>query len=135
MEIEIKDGKVSLQVAGTYTAEEFTKLLQRLGEARTQIAKDPASPIGVPVKLIANASFYTEPMGGLMQGMSGIYMLHPGYGWLGFGLPAIEAFRLANYLHSQVLLAFTATATATTPNAGTHDGNPGTDESGGGAFH
>ena len=131
MDIEVMGDKVSLRLEGDYTAQELLELMQRLGQARAQITQDPPTPVGLKIDATVNPPYWAEFIGEI--GCSGVFMRHPGFGWLGFALPPVEAGRLANYLHAQVVNVLAATTTAAQGAAALPANNDGS--KGGGLLH
>lgn len=128
MNINAKDGKVTVQVDGTFSASELLDLVEQLGKARAQIADDPATLSGAnaEIKAIAAPSYWTEFNTGL--NMSLFAYKHPGLGWMGVALPPVEIARLIGYLGNQLV----AVATAASASASSADDNDGR---GGGLLH
>lgn len=111
MEINVNatSNSVTINIDGTFTADELRALLEQIGQARAQIASDPDSPVGLPIAVAPNPAYWTEPLP--QGGGSFIALRHPGYGWLGFAFTLAEAAKLSNYITGQLLAAATATAT------------------------
>lgn len=110
MKIEVKDGKVSIQIDGAFTAEQLTQLAVDIGEARRQIASDGDTPNGQPVYLPTNGRYwahYIPELGGTV-----LMFKLPTTGWTGMPLAPAEVANLMGELARQLATGATATATA-----------------------
>ena len=123
MKIEVIGDKVSLDISGAYTVEELNKLIEKVAQARAQIANDPPEMKGnVTVQAIGGMPWWTEFKTDL--GMSLFTYRHPGLGWIGVMLKPFEVAQLIGYFASQLNTAITSKATVsvsaddTTPNMG-----------------
>lgn len=78
--VDTTSASVTLQVSGTYTADELTALLNRIGKARAQLAQDDPEPPAVLAAAPPGVGRYW------VQSMDAklclIAMQHPGFGWL-----------------------------------------------------
>lgn len=120
--IEVIDGKVSLHIDGTFSAQELADLVSQLGEARQQIAQDPATPEGLALNLLTNPAYWTTYQPEL--GMTVLTYKDPAVGWTGVALPPAEVARLVGYFGNQLALATTTTGTDATA-AGHNPGQGG----------
>jgi len=111
MKVEVADGKVSLAIDGSYTAQELLEVIQQISEARAQVAQDPTSPVGLPLKMPAGAAWYTE-YNALLPGHMLCFL--NGLGWQGFLLPTPNAAKLASHLTAQVANVLLSSAAAGT---------------------
>lgn len=123
MKIEVIDGKVSLTIDGTYSAEELSKLVQQIGQARAQIAKDPENPVGLAMEGQPIDHWYTE-----RNAFLGLHQLslRTNLGWQTFLLSPPHVGQLIHHLAAQlthVLLAQTAPAAALSGPDNNSDGS------------
>jgi len=102
--IEVKDGCVSVNVNETLNAEDLTKLIEELGNARAQITQDPDRPQeGTAYQTLFEPRLWT--FWGPQTG--GNFMLmtrHPQFGWRGVMMTPRTASEISVYL-SQYLAA------------------------------
>lgn len=115
IEVDAISESVTLEVSGTYTAQELLELLRHIGEARAKIAKDPSNPSGLPTPVEVNPTYWAV-FGEATNGHSGLFLRHSYFGWLGYMLPMVEAARLAKYLNEHLTAALTTTPTTNAPN-------------------
>ncbi|MDH1824606.1 hypothetical protein [Delftia tsuruhatensis] len=132
MHIEVKDGKVSVQISGDFDHQQLMELLLQLGEARSQIANEPPSleNTEVLVPAVQNPPYWTQ----ITAGHSMLAFRHPAFGWVAALLPVNEAARLVGFLGNQINAL---TAAGTTASAvGESPANPAPDDTkGGGLLH
>jgi len=132
MKIEITGDKVSLDITGTYTAEELSKLIQQIGSARGQIAQDPPTPEGVEMEAVLRPSWYTEF--NALVGMHQLCFLN-NLGWQAFLLPPQDGASLIHFLAAQLRqLCDVKDAIAAAEAAHSNSGNPN-DGPGSGLVH
>lgn len=118
IEVDPISKSVTLDINGTYTAQELLGVVEQIGKARAEIAKDPTDPVGVQIQSVFSPAYWTEPYPSL--GGSLLAFLHPGLGWIGFILPLDAVAALTNFMTNQLLLAAKpapATGTANPPNS------------------
>ena len=129
MKIEVKDGKVSLQIDGSFTAEQLTNLVQQIGQARGEIAQDPMTldDQNIPIPTAIGASFWTQfdPE----KNLTVLFYRNVGLGWMGVTFTP-EHVALLISLWSQQLLQ--ASPTPSNPAAATSNDQQGR---GGGHLH
>ncbi|MDQ8035116.1 MAG: hypothetical protein REJ50_24170 [Bordetella sp.] len=99
MKLQIHQGKLHLQVDGAFTSEQLLELIHQISDARSQIASDPTSPVGVPLKLTATPAWHTE-YNALAQ--SHVLCFLNGLGWQSFAISTLDASRIAGYLSIQI---------------------------------
>jgi len=128
MKIEVKNGKVSLQIDGAFTAEELTDLVAQIGDARAQIADDGDTPEGQPAYLANNARYWSMLTPDRRASLLLLLRL-PANGWVGIPLPLAEVANLAGIFIRQLAGA----AAAATGEAAVADPDPGA--AGGGMLH
>jgi len=104
MKIEVKDGKVALQINGEFNSEELRQLLHQIGDARSTIADDPQTLAAgnVEVKAVAFPPYWTEHSENT-KNQTLFAFRHPAFGWLGFLLSPVEVARLIGYFGNQLV--------------------------------
>lgn len=95
---------VTLDIRGTYTADELRQVLQEVCAARAQIAKDPATPVGLSPPVAINGHWYTEALSG-DPAIGVLAILVPGFGWAAVSLSNRDRCLLAHYLIGQATIA------------------------------
>lgn len=116
IEVDTTLGTVTLDISGTYTADQLRQVLQSICEARAQIAQEPASPVGHELPIVRNAAWHTSAIDGdLNTGL--LAFLLPGFGWAAIALPNLDRCLLAHYMNGQVANALAATAATPTAAA------------------
>lgn len=93
-------GEHDLKVA--LPTSQVEKFMETLRQWRSQMKPDIPDEfaLGSRVTAILNPPWCTEPESS--QGDSLLHIRHPGYGWLSFLIPTLEAAKLAGFLQSQV---------------------------------
>lgn len=98
--IEINGERVTVEISESLDAQQLSELLLQLGEARTQIAKDPDNPDGLAMMMAIDPRYFTEP--DMAHRSSRIALRHPAFGWMAFLIPAVELARLTGLLTNQL---------------------------------
>ena len=78
---------VTLDIRGTFTADQLRQVLQRIADARAQIAQDPPQPDGLRLDLSGNVRWYSELLA-VDHTVSMLLVCLRGFGWHGITLDA-----------------------------------------------
>jgi hypothetical protein len=135
MSIDIlPDGTVRIHIAGEFTPEALTELLMRLSEARSRVARDPMTPVGLDVPVIVHPHWHVQLLGPASSDTL-LALRHPGWGWIGFLLPPHHRMQLAACLATQQSHLMQSSAAPSDAAAAADPAAPVNDGTGGGTLH
>lgn len=136
IKVDSMAASVSVELKGDYTADELTELIQKLGDARAQIANDPDRPTeGTEYKVVADPPLWTF-WGPHTSGNFILMTRHPEFGWRGVLMSPAIASQIGVYLNQYLayhVAASAASAAAPTAEAATRNAPQG--GSGGSMLH
>ncbi|WP_152969403.1 hypothetical protein [Paracidovorax avenae] len=117
--IEVKNGRVSVNVNQTLNVEDLTKLIEELGNARAQIAEDPDRPQeGTAYQTVFEPRLWTF-WGPQTEGNFMLMTKHPQFGWRGVMMTPRTASEISIYLSQYLASRIAATSQSTTAPAAT----------------
>lgn len=95
--VDTASGTVTLNISGTFTAEQLRELLSKLGQANTQFWQPTPSPEGKRVLTADRPRFWLE-RSARTGGQTAVFFDSNAFGWVGMTLDSAGLFRLHELL-------------------------------------